>query len=67
MLEYGKRNDMRSEVYNIDCMVYMRSLPDIAKWPKDLAQYTNKKQIFASCDFKEFSPRKGFTCKEYFT
>ncbi len=35
MLEYGKRNDMRSEVYNIDCMEYMRTLPDIAKWSKD--------------------------------
>lgn len=23
MLEYGKRNDMRSEVYNIDCMEYI--------------------------------------------
>lgn len=28
MLEYGKRKDMRSEVYNIDCMEYMRTLPD---------------------------------------
>lgn len=28
MSEYGKRKDMRSEVYNIDCMEYMRTLPD---------------------------------------
>ena len=28
MLEYGNRKDMRSEVYNIDCMEYMRTLPD---------------------------------------
>lgn len=28
MSEYGKRKDMRSEVYNIDCMEYLRTLPD---------------------------------------
>lgn len=39
---------------------------NIPQWQNDLAQYTNKKQIFVSCDFKEFSPRKGFKCKEYF-
>ena len=39
---------------------------DIPQWQKDLAQYTNKKQIFVSCDFKDFSPRKGFKCNEYF-
>ena len=31
MLEYGERKDMRSEVYNIDCMEYMRTLPDKSK------------------------------------
>jgi len=39
----------------------------IPKWQQDLAQWTNKKQKFVVCDFKDFSPRKGFTCKEYFT
>lgn len=27
-MENVKRKDMRSEVYNIDCMEYMRTLPD---------------------------------------
>lgn len=38
----------------------------IPQWQKDLAHWANKKMLFESCDFKEFSPRKGFTCKEYF-
>lgn len=40
---------------------------NIPQWQRDLAQHTNKKQLFVTCDFKDFSPRKGFTCKEYFT
>lgn len=38
----------------------------IPKWQKDMAQWCNKRMIFYKCDFKEFSPRKGFTCAEYF-
>lgn len=26
----------------------------------------DRKEIYMSCDFKDFSPRKGFLCKEYF-
>lgn len=33
----------------------------------DVDGHANKKQMFFVCDFKDFSPRKGFTCKEYFT
>lgn len=36
-----------------------------SQYCKDLAQYVNKPMIFKSCDFAEFSPRKGFKCKEY--
>lgn len=32
---------------------------------KDIAQWANKHQIFKSCDFADFSPRKGFKCKYY--
>lgn len=32
---------------------------------KDLAQWVNKPQIFSKCSFKDFSPRKGFTCNQY--
>ncbi|MCM1356440.1 MAG: hypothetical protein NC212_08555 [Staphylococcus sp.] len=37
-----------------------------SQYAKDLAQYVNKPQIFGSCSFKDFSPRKGFTCAEYY-
>lgn len=37
------------------------------QYEKDLAQYVNKPIIFRSCTFEDFSPRKGFTCKQYFT
>lgn len=37
-----------------------------SQYAKDLAQYVNKPMIFRSCTFAEFSPRKGFKCKEYF-
>lgn len=36
------------------------------QWQKDLARWANRKEAFRACDFKEFSPRQGFICKEYF-
>lgn len=36
-----------------------------SQYCRDLAQYVNKPQIFSTCSFADFSPRKGFTCKEY--
>lgn len=76
-----------SEVYNMDCMEYMKGIPDkffdlaivdpqygidimhkggMPKWQKDMAHWADRKEIYMSCDFKDFSPRKGFLCKEYF-
>lgn len=37
-----------------------------SQYAKDLAQYVNKPMIFKSCKFEDFSPRKGFVCREYF-
>lgn len=36
------------------------------QWQNDMAQWCNKRMIFCVSDFKAFSPRKGFTCSEYF-
>lgn len=36
------------------------------QWQKDIANWTNKKQIFWLTEFENFEPRKGFKCKEYF-
>lgn len=39
---------------------------DIPQWEKDMAHWTNKRNIWVATDFGEFTPRKGFKCKEYF-
>ena len=36
------------------------------QWQKDLAGWADKKWVFRSCEFKDFTPRKGFKCREYF-
>lgn len=38
----------------------------IPQWQKDLASWADKKWVFGSCEFKDFTPRKGFKCEEYF-
>ena len=38
----------------------------IQMWQKDMAGWCNKRMLFVSCDFKDFQPRKGFRCDEYF-
>lgn len=35
------------------------------QYEKDFAAWVNKKERFKSCDFKDFSPRKGFKCSHY--
>lgn len=34
-------------------------------WQLDMARWVNKRMIFCTTDFKDFSPRKGFRCEEY--
>ena len=38
----------------------------LPQWQKDMTSWCNKRQIFTTCEFKDFSPRKGFVCDEYF-
>lgn len=38
----------------------------IPQWQKDLAGWADKKWIYRTCEFKDFEPRKGFKCIEYF-
>lgn len=35
------------------------------QWQKDMAQYCNKRMIFFTSSFADFSPRKGFKCREW--
>lgn len=39
----------------------------IPQWQIDLSRWVDKKWLFRSCEFKDYEPRKGFFCKEYFT
>lgn len=38
----------------------------IPKWQKDLARWAMRREFYVSCEFRDFSPRKGFVCSEYF-
>lgn len=38
----------------------------IPQWQKDMAHWANKKTCYYGVEFKEFEPRKGFKCREYF-
>lgn len=38
----------------------------IPLWQKDMAQWVNKKAHFVAHSFEDFTPRKGFKCKQYF-
>lgn len=38
----------------------------IPQWQKDMARWAMRRELWTTCDFKEFEPRKGFKSKEYF-
>jgi hypothetical protein len=38
----------------------------IPQWQKDMARWSMRRELYTSCDFKDFNPRKGFKCSEYF-
>lgn len=38
----------------------------IPQWQKDMARWAMRRELWASCDFKDFEPRKGFKCGIYF-
>lgn len=38
----------------------------IPQWQKDMARWAMRREFWATCDFKDFEPRKNFKCKTYF-
>lgn len=38
----------------------------IPQWQKDMGRWAMRREIYSKVDFKDFKPRKGFKCKEYF-
>lgn len=43
--------------------------PDVVnippQWQMDMARWAMRRELYAKCDFKDFSPRKGFKCQTY--
>lgn len=38
----------------------------IPQWQKDMQRWAMRRELYTTCDFKDFEPRKGFKCSEYF-
>lgn len=38
----------------------------VPQWQKDMARWAMRRELYTTCDFKDFEPRKGFRCGEYF-
>lgn len=38
----------------------------IPQWQRDLARWVDRKEIYKTCEFKDYEPRKGFKCINYF-
>lgn len=38
----------------------------IPQWQKDMARWADRKELYRTCDFTDFEPRKGFKCAQYF-
>ena len=45
---------------------YGKNTLNIPQWQKDMARWANRKEIYATVDFMDYKPRKGFTCNKYF-
>ena len=44
---------------------HVKPTSTIPQWQRDLAQWTNRHGFYEACDFRDFSPRKNFTCAAY--
>lgn len=65
--------NLRSEGKHNDMMPFSQPYrdPDNPKhqppqWQKDMARWALRRQLFLQTEFKDYEPRKGFKCKEYF-
>lgn len=38
----------------------------IPQWQIDLSRWSDRKELYRTCEFKDYEPRKGFKCNEYF-
>ena len=45
---------------------FTKQKQNIPQWQKDMAHWCNRRWLYGACDFKDFVPRKGVVCKDYF-
>lgn len=38
----------------------------VPQWQKDMARWAMRREIYTTCEFRDYEPRKGFKCSEYF-
>lgn len=38
----------------------------IPQWQNDMARWADRKELFKTCEFRDYEPRNGFACAEYF-
>lgn len=74
----GFNSTNEQDLYRLNRLKELKILPFIqayrdfknervpTQYEKDLARWANRAWLFKSMDFKDYAPRKGFTCKEYF-
>lgn len=72
---YNRINVFRDRLTNrigSQCYPYAQPYRDLTnpaykppQWQKDMATWCNKRMIFATTTFGDFSPRKGFRCQWY--
>jgi hypothetical protein len=65
---YARINACKKSGLNPFAQPYRDFTPNqvIPKWQTDMARWCNDKAILKSCDFKNYRPRKGVCCREYF-
>lgn len=74
----GFNSTKEEDLYRLNRLKELKILPFVqpyrdfdnkrvpTQYEKDLARWANRGWFFKSMDFKDFSPRKGFECREYF-
>lgn len=65
-INHWRQKGKRYLPYGQPYIDFTKRKQNIPKWQQDLARWTDKRWLFRICEFKDFEPRKGFVCSEYF-
>lgn len=60
--EYGIRVNCQSQ----PMLDFSKKKQVIPQWQRDMAHWSNRKELYHTIDFKDFKPRKNFICRAYF-